>query len=407
MAPRGLFLQRHQHDVVEVAIEFAAQALGREGLAARLRSPQPLAGLLHAQARTPRLGVQDVLGHLRRGPAGGIKRQGARQQLVQQHPQRVDIGGGGDGPAADLLRAGACRREQPLVGRGQRRVRRVQQLRDAEVQQLGRAVGGDQQVGRLDVPVHHEVAVRMVDRLAHAQEQAQAGRRVQALHVAVLVDGQPVHELHHEVGHTLGVAAPVEQPGDVRVAQPGEDLALGLEPAAALFAPQAVAEQLERGHLLESAVGAPRAVDRAHAAVGDVPDDLPGAEALALALGCEHVQDRTRLGPHRLLERVLAGVIVRQQGLQLVQQLGIVAAGRAQPIGAPFIFHSQGLGKQALDELPAVGVHASPAVGPQIARQLPTRAPAGKGAFSRVLLPGSFRKVKYSSRGSVPASLPA
>jgi hypothetical protein len=40
---------------------------------------------------------------------------------------------------------------------------RVDQLGDAEVEQLGRAVGGHQHVGRLDVAMDDQVLMRMLD----------------------------------------------------------------------------------------------------------------------------------------------------------------------------------------------------------------------------------------------------
>ena len=47
--------------------------------------------------------------------------------------------------------------------------------------------------------------------------------------VAVLVDGQPLDELHHQVGAAVLGAAAVVEAGDVGVLEAGEDLPLGEE----------------------------------------------------------------------------------------------------------------------------------------------------------------------------------
>ena len=52
----------------------------------------------------------------------------------------------------------------------------AQQLGDAEVEQLHLALGIDQDVGRLQVAMHDQVLVRVLDRAEHLQEQPQPRR---------------------------------------------------------------------------------------------------------------------------------------------------------------------------------------------------------------------------------------
>ena len=62
----------------------------------------------------------------------------------------------------------------------------VHQLRDAEVEQLRRAAGRDQDIGRLDVAMDDQVLMRVLDRGADLEEERQARAQVEALFVAVL-----------------------------------------------------------------------------------------------------------------------------------------------------------------------------------------------------------------------------
>ena len=52
----------------------------------------------------------------------------------------------------------------------------IEQLGDAEVEQLGHAVGGDQDVARLQIPVDHQVLVGEMDGGAHLPEERAAAR---------------------------------------------------------------------------------------------------------------------------------------------------------------------------------------------------------------------------------------
>ena len=74
-----------------------------------------------------------------------------------------------------------------------------------------------------------EAAVRVAHRPAHDQEQAQPIGHRQPARVAVAVDRHALHVLHDQVRQAVVGRAAVEQAGDVRVLEPGQDLALGPE----------------------------------------------------------------------------------------------------------------------------------------------------------------------------------
>ncbi len=131
----------------------------------------------------------------------------AGQQLVEQHAEGIDVGGRGDRAAEYLFGRGVFGSEYPFLKprhrQGVRQALRSQQLRNAEIQQLGRALVVDEDVGRLDVPVHHQVAVRVLHRRAHLNEQLQPLPNEQGAAVAVGVDGFTVHEFHHQVRRSV------------------------------------------------------------------------------------------------------------------------------------------------------------------------------------------------------------
>ena len=84
------------------------------------------------------------------------------EQLEQHDAERVDVGCGRERIATDLLGARVLRGERAReFARRRHRVGGVvaEKFRDAEVQQLYRAVAGHENVRRLEVAVHDEIAV--------------------------------------------------------------------------------------------------------------------------------------------------------------------------------------------------------------------------------------------------------
>ena len=116
--------------------------------------------------RADRLLVDDLVEHGRRPFAG--ERTFAGEELVGHDRDRELIGGPGYGFAHHLLRrhvpGGAD--HGPSVGHA-----RLGELGDAEVSDLGATVAVEQDVGWLDVPVHHSVLVREVETVADLPDQ--------------------------------------------------------------------------------------------------------------------------------------------------------------------------------------------------------------------------------------------
>src|SRR5439155_17435790 len=108
-------------------------------------------------------------------------------------------------------------------------VRARQRPRDTEISDEGGAVGGEQQVLGLDIPVHHAVTVRVLERPRGLGRDAQG-----LVHRKLLLPPEPVterlalDERHREPELASGLARVVDGE-DVRVLEPGGELDLALE----------------------------------------------------------------------------------------------------------------------------------------------------------------------------------
>ena len=381
VAPVRLLPQRLQQDRVEVAAEAAAEPA--DGLGPRgahvlrvhgLDRAVRLADVLREDddgARADRLLLADDALDLGGRAPLEVVRAVAREQLVERHAEGVDVRRRRDGVAADLLGRGVLRRHhlQPGLRLDERvlGVRLVEELRDAEVEQLGHAVGRDEDVRRLDVAVDDEVAVGVGDGLGDGAKQPQPLAEAEAALVAILRDGLAVDELHREVGLAFGRDATVEESGDVRVLEAGEDLALLQEAAEDLVAAHARPDQLERDPLLELPVGALGEVDRAHPALPERADDavrphrLPGFEG-GLRRGPLDVLDEGGGPVRRRVVEEVAGLVVGGEELFEVGAEGEVggavggAAGRVEERRAGVRREVERVVEQRGEALPAFGI---------------------------------------------------
>lgn len=230
-------------------------------------------------------------------------------------------------------------------------VRAVEQLGDAEVQQPHLPVGGDQDVGWLEVAVHHQVGVRVADRAAHLQDQLHPclDRQLQAL--AVVGDRFAFDIGQRKKWLAVGVHAGIQQLGKVGMLEPGEDVALAAEAQAQVGIGVAGAQQLQRDRAPVQAVGALGQPHLAHAALAQEADQPVRADQGFV----------TRLGrwrrPQRLGEEVVAVALLRKQPLQFVGKRGIGGMQVLQAAPARRPVHFQQLVQQGREEFPAGLVH--------------------------------------------------
>ena len=276
------------------------------------------------------------------------------QNLVEQKAECVDIGRRRDLVAGELLRGGVVGREQRRgpggVGVG------VEQLGDAEVEQdrprRPVVVLGDEHIGRLQVAVDDQPPVRVGDGVADLSQEPEASVGVEPEAGDVGRDRLAVHQLHREVRLPLVADAAVEETRDVRVAEPGQDLALAAEPVEERRRREPAADHLE-GHLLRvGAVGPVGAVDRAHAALAQQAVDLPRADAAPDGLDTARCQQvGRRLGgvggeESRRVGGVLGGEALADLRVECVVQRPVVAE-----TGLSGVSVSVRLGRQVVQEV--------------------------------------------------------
>jgi hypothetical protein len=108
-----------------------------------------------------------------------LLRRPSGEHRVKHGAERVDIGGGGVRLPATLLRAGVVGRE-PAIDRVRQIAGRVEQLGDAEVEQLRLARLVDQDVRGLDVAMDDEMPMGVGHRIAPRYLETHDGLRWKA-----------------------------------------------------------------------------------------------------------------------------------------------------------------------------------------------------------------------------------
>ena len=252
------------------------------------------------------VGVDVLVGDRERGVAG--ERQPAGEQLEQHHAGRVDVSARAGGPAGHLLRRHVRDRadEQPGPGVPGHRQRPGQ----AEVGHLDPAVGGHQDVLRLDVAVHDAGGVRGREAAEHAGHDLHRRRGGEPPAVPEqLLERAPGHVLHRQV-QERAVGALVVDGDHVLLRQPRHRLGLADEPADEFLVPgQLGVHDLERHLAVQPRIGGP--VDRGHPAVRDarghrVPpiEQSPGE---GIGQGIVHRDDFTVVLPVRRVNHRVPG----------------------------------------------------------------------------------------------------
>ena len=145
----------------------------------------------------------------------------------------------------------------------------LEQFRDAEIEQLDVAVDADEHVRGLEIAVHDQVGMRVRDGREDFEKQAKAGVDIQPVLVAVAIDPLAFDVLEDEIRLSRRRHARVDEVGDVRMAEAGEDVAFAPESLLARPAHERHVQQLDRGSSFEAAVAALGQPHAAHAALAD------------------------------------------------------------------------------------------------------------------------------------------
>ena len=214
------------------------------------------------------MGVAHHQGHRGVVRAGGEGRP-AGERLVEDHPQRVEVGAAVDRPAARLLRRQVRRGAELHPRPGEGGV--AEHLGDAEVgQQQAVVLGAQEHVLRLDVAVDDPAPVGVVERGRRLpQVLARLRQAERALLAQAVVEGAPLDVGHHQVGGVVGLAVVVDGE-DVGVVERGDRLRLALEARQEVGVRGEVGvEHLDRHAPLEQQIGGEE--DLGEAALPDLP----------------------------------------------------------------------------------------------------------------------------------------
>ena len=123
--------------------------------------------------------------------------------------------------------------------------------------------------------------MRVRDRGEHIEKQAQTCVDVEPPAVAVAVDAFALDEVQDQVRLARRRDAGVDQPGDVRMREPGEDVAFAAETLFAGPPDQRGVQELDRDLALEAPVAAAGEPHAAHAALAKRRFQRIGADDLA------------------------------------------------------------------------------------------------------------------------------
>ena len=69
--------------------------------------------------------------------------------------------------------------------------------------------------------MNHAAPVDINQRFQHLPHQRNSRARIKFLRVAIPVDGEPVHKLHHQIGEPRTGNAAIDQPRHLRMVQAG------------------------------------------------------------------------------------------------------------------------------------------------------------------------------------------
>jgi hypothetical protein len=121
---------------------------------------------------------------------------------------------------------------------------------------------GDEDVLRLDVPVHYALAVRVVERARHLLRDGQRLLNAELrLTVQLVAQRLAAHERHHVIEKSVGRAG-IDEREDVRMVEPGADADLLQKSLGAEHRGELGTQDLERHHAVVLHV--PGEIDRGH-----------------------------------------------------------------------------------------------------------------------------------------------
>ena len=301
----------------------------------------------------------------RRHIAGGgapAKPVGAasRQQFVKQDAQGIYVCGGGNRLARDLFRAGViwgqCASCEPRnLGLG--RLAILEQLGDAEVEQAHQARIGNQNVRRLQVAVHHQIGMGVLNCLQYFLKQPQARANVQPMVIAILGDRLAFDILQRQIRLPLRGHACIVEARDACILKPRQNVALPREPVRQRLAIQVEERKLESHLAFQRTVRAHGEPDHTHA--------TPAQLAIESIWAGQHTRrERSRCGGR--LPRIVADFRQRSEEVRLRlgqqfpkcrQKVWVFRFQTGQPCLPPLLRKTEPFVHEGGEHRPGFGVH--------------------------------------------------
>src|SRR3954463_6612308 len=160
--------------------------------------------------------------------------------------------------------------------------------------------------------MHHRVLVRKLNSPADLNKQFQTSVQSEPVFANKLGDRHAGNVFHDEIRQTILGRSRVDQPGDVRVLEPGQNLPLCLKPTKYLIGIGPTPEQFNRHLLFELPIGPGSEVNAAHSTVPYFTDDLISAEPMTKRIrgygapdcGTKVVRECLQLIRHWLQKRI-------------------------------------------------------------------------------------------------------
>src|SRR5436190_4208427 len=158
-----------------------------------------------------------------------------------------------------------------------------QELGDPEIEQLRFPFCVRQNVARLDVAMDNQIPMRKFNRGADLQKQLQSLTRRQLLRDCKSSHWCADNVVHDKVGQTIVGRACIEQPRDIWMVEPGQDLAFRSEAAQDLSRVGGSIQYLDRNLFLKLTISTLRQKNCAHPTTAKFTNDDIRAYALTAA----------------------------------------------------------------------------------------------------------------------------
>lgn len=256
--------------------------LGRDRLRGTVR-PGDLGRLFDDQAGPLGLGLKDdARPQHRAGPEKNVGSMSGHQ-AIEDDAERVDVAGGCDRLAAHLLGAREFGSHGPRVGRVRVDCLEVEfgieQLGNAEIEQLGLAFRGDKNVCRLQVAMDDQLLMSVFNRGADLKKELEPIAYGEIVPIAIFVNWQAGDVLHDKVRQAIFRCAAIEKMSDVRMIERCENLPFASEALQVRLGGAGCSDDLDCD-VLEIVIVDPDGLeDTSHSALADFRHHLICADA--------------------------------------------------------------------------------------------------------------------------------